>query len=73
MLSSVSCLVLLQGIFPLWRSISRHISATKWHESLYCYIWNYEHPASKKSCLIFAYGDVGVFMKIYETVKKLRI
>ena len=72
MLSSVSCLVLLQGIFPLWRSISRHISATKWHGSLYCYIWNYEHPASKKPCPIFAYGDVGVFMKIYETVKKLR-
>lgn len=72
MLSSVSCLVLLQGIFLLWRSISRHISATKWHGSLCCYIWDYEHPASKKPCPIFDYGDVGVFIKIYETVKKLR-
>ena len=72
MLSSVSCLVLLQGIFPLWRSMSRHISATKWHGSLCCYIWNYEHPVSKKPCPIVIYGDMGMPVVIYETVKKLR-
>ena len=72
MLSSVSCLVLLQGIFPVWRNISRHISATKWHGSLCCYIWNYEHPASKKPCPIVIYGDMGMPVVIYETAKKLR-
>ena len=75
MFSLVSCFDfthLLQGIFLLWRSMSRHISATKWHGSLCCYIWNYEHPASKKPCPIVIYGDMGMPVVIYETVKKLR-